>query len=113
MTDIVVRLHEAALPYGVDLVDAAAAEAAKNLGAAYTQDLAEIGTIADADRLRIDRVMANLVHATLTIADAHASCRRKNCRVCDGIRIMLVEHIALNTSRVDTLPAGIAHRTTP
>ena len=112
VTDIVVRLHEAALPYGAELVDAAAEEAAKNLSASYTQDMAEIGITAHADRLRVDRVMTNLERTTLAIADAHASCRRKNCRVCAGIRIMLVEHIALRTSQIDTLPQQIAPRIT-
>ncbi len=111
MTDFETRLHEAALPYGADLVAAAGEEAAKNLSATWTQDIAEIGDVAHAGRLRVERVLTNLERTTLAVADAHASCRRKNCRVCAGIRIMLVEHIALRTSRVDTLPAEIAHRT--
>lgn len=108
MTDVQNRLHEAALPYGADLVAGAAADAARNLSASYTQDLAEVGTVSFAEQARVDRVMRNLEHAAVAIADAHAGCRRKRCRVCDNIRVTLVELIAFRTSQVDTLPDQIA-----
>jgi hypothetical protein len=86
-------LRDYALPYNQAAIDQTAAETADNLAARHAQLTATVGRDA-ADLLRAEAVLTNLRATTLAIAHGHAACRRKNCKVCDQIRIALVELIA-------------------
>lgn len=95
-------LLAAAVPYGTDLVRGAGEQAATNLSANFAQDIVEIGGTVTAERRLTSRVMNNMQRATLSIADAHSGCRAKRCRVCDGIRVALVELVAYRTTESTT-----------
>lgn len=96
------RLLDAAVPYGADLVRGAAEQAADSLAAKFTEDITAIGGAATAERRLTGRVMSNMQHAVLAIADAHAGCRALRCRVCDNIRVALVELVAYRTTESTT-----------
>lgn len=86
-------MRDYALPYGTDTINQAAAETADNLSGRHAQHTTTLGRDA-ADLMLAQAVLRNLRATTLAIAHGHAACRRKNCKVCDQIRIALVELIA-------------------